>query len=537
MYFSHILAITAIILLSISLFFEFKRNLLMFQQNSYRPERYKKWLENSGESTSFIKLFGIFLALFGLAAFGVIRFVLIAYIIYAIVVSAKLGKQKYKKPLVVTNRIKRLSISIIFITFIIVGAVVLLSLNGMFGKPRALFSICITLLFVLSFSNVIIFLSYYLCKPLENRINKKFYEKAKAKLESLPNLKVIGVTGSYGKTSTKHFLHAILSEHYETLMTPGSFNTTLGVVRTINEYLKPYHQAFIVEMGAKQPKDIEEICRLVNPEYGILTSVGPQHLETFGTIENVRNTKFELIDSLPSSGWAILNNDYPMIAMRDVENCNVLRYSCLGKDNNINYYAHNVHYSSQGTSFTLEGPDNFSEDFQTQLLGEYNIANLTAAIAASILLEIPLSIIKYAVARIEPVEHRLSLRPLPSGILIIDDAYNSNPVGSQMAVEVLAEISRGKSIIITPGMIELGEKQFELNAKLGQHIAEKNIDYVVIVGQYNKEAILTGLERNDYPTERILYFDTFNEANAWMIAFCNPGDTVLIENDLPDTFK
>ena len=136
---------------------------------------------------------------------------------------------------------------------------------------------------------------------------------------------MIGITGSYGKTSTKHYLNRILSEQFEVCMTPGSFNTTMGVIRTIREYLKPYDTVFICEMGAKQPGDIKEICDLVHPSVGIITAVGEQHLESFKTIENVQRTKFELIDSLPADGLAIVNDDFEWVANRKVSDVECVR--------------------------------------------------------------------------------------------------------------------------------------------------------------------------------------------------------------------
>ena len=144
----------------------------------------------------------------------------------------------------------------------------------------------------------------WLLSPVERHINRHYYRDAEHRLQAMPGLKVIGITGSYGKTSTKHYLETILSEHFDVLMTPGSYNTTMGVIRTVREYLKPYHEVFIVEMGAKQRGDIKEICDLVHPGIGIITAVGEQHLESFKSIENVQATKFELVDSLPAGGLA-----------------------------------------------------------------------------------------------------------------------------------------------------------------------------------------------------------------------------------------
>ena len=531
-----LLAIITIIFEIIMLNFEFRRDLMMFQQNSYRPERYMRWLRQSGDTTSGRRLCGIFVALFCMSGFGVPRFALICATLFSIYVGAALARKKYKKPLVMTARAKRLLTVDFLVTLIIAGLVMSASFAGLLGKrPMPWYAIAVTLLVVYCISHIIMLISAFLLRPVEEGINRKFYNRAKETLESMPDLKIIGITGSYGKTSTKHYLHRILSEQMETLMTPGSYNTTLGVVRTVNEKLKPYHQAFIVEMGAKQNGDIKEICDLVHPLTGIITAVGPQHLETFKTIENVRDTKFELADALPRDGHAILNNDYEIIANRNVANCNAIRYSC--GENEADYIATEIEVVPEGTRFKLKSPDGRLLAFETRLLGKYNIANLSAAIIVALLMGLDEEKIRYSVSRIEPVEHRLSLKRLPSGVTILDDAFNSNPAGASMAVEVLSAMKTGRRIIITPGMIELGDRQFELNRKLGRQIAESGIDYAVVVGQYNKDAIAEGLEESGMNREHILYFNTFLEANAWMVAFAQSGDVVLIENDLPDTFK
>ena len=151
-------------------------------------------------------------------------------------------------------------------------------------------------------------------------------------------------------------------------------------------------------------------------------------------------------------------------------------------------------------------------------------------------LGMPIEKIRHAVARIEQVEHRLSMKRTPGGVTIIDDAFNSNPDGSRMALDVLASMKKGKRIIITPGMIELGDKQYEYNNRFGRKIAS-SADIAIIVGAYNRDAILMGLKDAGMPEEKVRAVDTFKEAQAVLGTLIAPGDTVLYENDLPDTFK
>ena len=528
-----IITIVVFILAYAALALSLRRDLTMFQQNSYRPERYRRWLKESGESTSGWRLGAIIIFLFSVTKFCPENVGIGAIGVFSLLYVISLARRKYKKPLAMTARATRIYITVCFLVAI-VAALGMVFLGDTVGERvyRAAWLMC-----GLCGVDYVIVAANWILKPIENRITKKYLLDARNRLEAMPDLRIIGVTGSYGKTTTKHYLQRILSEQYETLMTPGSFNTTLGVVRTIREYLKPYHEVFIVEMGAKQHGDIKEICDLVHPWGGIVTAVGPQHLESFKTIENVRDTKFELIDALPSDGLGVVNDDFPMIAGREVTNVKVLRYVVKNADDkNAVYRATDIEYSPNGTCFTVECPDGVRLKLVTRLVGECNISNILAAVAMARALGVNDDKIAYAVERIEQVEHRLSIRRIPGGMTIIDDAFNSNPVGSAMALDVLAAMKPGKRILVTPGMIELGNEQYELNKRFGEKAASC-CDIAIVVGHYNREAICKGLDLGHMPVEAIRQVDTFTQAQEVLRSIAAPGDTVLYENDLPDTFK
>ncbi len=523
-----ILQILTVIVAILDLYFVYSRDLMMLQQNSYRNERYLRWFHQAKESTTTGRIacmFALFVLLVEtkptlLACLVVIM--LLAWQAYS------LARRKYKKPLVRTKRVNRIFATMVAVT------VVIIALSWLFFGLEGFFAILVASLWV---SPMILLFSNWLLKPVEKHINKKFYDEAASILASMPQLKVVGITGSYGKTSTKHYLHRILSEHFSTTMTPGSFNTTLGVIRTVREYLKPYDEVFIVEMGAKQPGDIKEIAELVKPSAAIITAVGEQHLETFKTIENVQKTKFELVDSLPSDGFAVLNNDFEYVANREVGDVRALRYA-VSNIEGVDFKAEDIKYSSRGTTFRVVGGDlNEPLELHTSLVGECNVSNLLAAVIVALKLGVPAAKIKYAVSQIEQVEHRLSVKRVPGGLTIIDDAFNSNPTGSKMAVEVLGLMKdEGKRIIITPGMIELGDRQYDANRDFGCNIA-KNVDAAIVVGKYNREAILSGIEDGDMALENVYVVDSFSEAQQQLHKIAAPGDIVLYENDLPDTFK
>lgn len=514
-----------------------KHDVHMLQQNSYRLKRYWKYLRDDMTNMSrlvdvallFLVFSRLLPPLLSLLVVG-IAFLIKIYLIF--------GK-KFKKPLVFTRRVWRIYSVAALISLGLPLAVILTTgfKNNIFGIYAASTLSLGALLVVAIFSWAFVMLSVVILMPVESLINKRYWNEASSILRSMPDLKVIGITGSYGKTSTKHYLQRILSEQFDVLMTPGSYNTPMGVIRTVREMMKPYHKIFICEMGAKQKGDIKEICDLVHPDMGIITAVGPMHLETFKTIENVQSTKFELVDALPADGVAAINNDFEYCANRQVDNVKVFRY-CVGDKmaGESDYVADKIHYSAAGTTFDIKGPDGFEISLTTRLVGECNISNLIAAVIIALQLGMPAEKIKRGVAAIEQVEHRLSIKRTPGGVTIIDDAFNSNPAGSKMALEVLNGFREGKRIVVTPGMIELGEKQYELNEKLGESIA-KNCDIAIIVGMYNRNAIVEGILKEGFKKENLYEVENFESAQKVLSTMLSSGDTVLYENDLPDSFK
>ncbi|MDE5745351.1 MAG: UDP-N-acetylmuramoyl-tripeptide--D-alanyl-D-alanine ligase, partial [Paramuribaculum sp.] len=494
-------------------------------------ERYNRWLKTSGDSTSWVRLTGMCVFLLSLVGFSNGTWSMAILAAWAGGNVIYLQSRKYKKPLVWTPRCKRIYAVCALLIIIVIGGATIVFGNDEISR---LFSATVASVGCYCGSHIIIISAVWLLEPVEKKINRGYYREAENILRSMPGLKIIGITGSYGKTSTKHYLHRILSESFQTAMTPGSYNTTLGVIRTVREYLKPYDQVFIVEMGAKQTGDIKEICDLVHPSIGIVTAVGEQHLESFKSIENVQRTKFELVDSLPADGLAVINNDFPKIADREVSNCNCIRYAVTDTEG-AQWIAKDIAYSERGTSFTAVGPDTEIR-LTTRLVGDCNISNLLACVAVAVNLGVPADKIRYAVSRIEQVEHRLNLKRTPAGITIIDDAFNSNPTGSAMALDVLSRMKGGRRIIITPGMIELGDRTEELNRQFGQKIASC-ADIAIVVGHYNRDAIVDGIRSGGMAEEAVLMADSFAEAQILLQGFVKGGDTVLYENDLPDTFK
>ncbi len=494
----------------------------MFQQNSYRPRRWWRWWISSREFASRSQLLSLSAAV--VFAFTWHTAALLIYAAWAAVIAWAEFAMHYKIRLACTMRIRRLLTARTLLT------AAAITLTAIYAPEWSLSVAMITTLQGWSVAvNAV-------NTPMERAITRWYYNDARGILRSMPELIVIGITGSFGKTSTKNFLYRVLSERYNVLMTPGNFNTTLGVVRTIREQLKPYHQIFIVEMGAKQRGDIREICDLVHPSIGIVTSVGEMHLETFGSVENVARTKFELVEALPADGLGIINIDSEAAAAhRFTSKSKCVTYAI---DNPAaDYRAVGISYAAHETTFDVITPAGRHDGYMTHILGSGNLLNITAALAAADRLGIDVERQRAAVAQIRQIEHRLSMRN-SGGITILDDAYNSNPAGAAMALEVLGAFrTEGRRYVVTPGFVEMGARQYANNRELGRRMALSGCDAVFVVNEVNRSAICEGLADNGYPAERTHVVASFAEASAALAAIMRKGDVVLYENDLPDSFK
>ena len=306
----------------------------------------------------------------------------------------------------------------------------------------------------------------------------------------------------------------------------------MGVVRTIRESLQSTHEIFICEMGARHVGDIKEICDIVHPRHGVITSIGPQHLQTFFNMENIKNTKFELADALPEGGFLFLNGDNEYIREKAGEYPDKIFY--FSEADGKGYKATDIKVSNLGTEFTVVTPEGESQSYQTSLIGAHNVINIVGAIAVAHKLGISLKELRVPVRKIRPVEHRLQLRE-HGEVTIIDDAYNSNPVGSKVAVETLA-LFDGIKILITPGMVELGDAEDEYNFKFGTYAADC-CDYILLVGHKTTKAIREGVLSKNFPEEKCIVYDKLEEAMSYAYSIKGQGHKyILLENDLPDNY-
>lgn len=505
----------------------------MLQLEGYKTLGYLKWFRRNIRRI-FVESLPIYVFLILLPFLGFSEAVsLIAWgLVLLLTELIKLKRRgPVKKPLVFTMRAIRT-----FVTFM--GLNVLMSFYAL-GYLLQFSSFLISLGALLLISPLSMALTNVILVPVEALVQGYYLTSAKRKIRRLNRLITIGITGSYGKTSTKHFMATILSERYNVLMTPGSYNTLMGVTKVIRESLGEEHDVFVCEMGAKYRGDIRDLARLALPKIGVITSIGPQHLETLKSIENIIKTKFELVEELPPDGVAVLNGDNEYCARFAHQFANGRRVLFYGYEKfNPDFYvwAEDIKVTPKGSEFTVKTKDGQSFSCHTLLLGRHNISNILAGVAVALELGLTPKEIVRGIRKIEPVPHRLQVLRTSSGVTVIDDTFNSNPVGFREALACLREMEGGKKIVVTPGMIELGSIEYEENKKLGMLLSEV-CDYVILVGKRRAEPILEGLREKGFPSSKVEVVSNLEEAKARLSGILRAGDVVLFENDLPDNYS
>ncbi|MDD2447554.1 MAG: UDP-N-acetylmuramoyl-tripeptide--D-alanyl-D-alanine ligase [Tissierellia bacterium] len=495
-----------ILIIAVSIIFISKRSkyaLHMVQLEGYIPEDYKRWLDNNKDK---------------------------AY-------SLKENNQPIKKPLTFTQRARRLYNTNIVLNIIIllVPSIIYLSFDRIMTIYIYGFLLLIFGYILYKIQPLIMYISTIIIKPVEDKINMGFYVNAQEKIKARDDLNVIGITGSFGKTSTKFIVSTILSQKLNVLTSPESYNTPMGLSKVINNDLNQDHEVFVAELGARLIGEIREVAVLVQPKIGIITNIGPAHIETFKNIENIMKTKYELIDELPTDGVAIFNYDNEYIKkLADKTFKEKILYGLEDTDS-LNMYADNIVVSQFGSTFTLKDDEGNSVECKTKLLGKHNIYNILAGACVAKVLGFTFDEISFGISKIEPVDHRLNIINPGTGIIIIDDAFNSNPIGTKAALDVLSQFKEGKKIIVTPGMIELGEMEESANREFGVNIG-KVCDYVILVGEKRTEPIYEGLMETNFNKDNIFIVNNLEEASEQIGKIARPKDVVLFENDLPDNY-
>ena len=497
----------------------------MFQQGSYQYRSYWRYMKTHPVMT-LLPLTGLIPLLasgFGRKTLAAVTVILASELLCLLLLILLYRPRAAKKKLVITARVKRLIVTVAALYLLI--CLVALLFIGLSWWPFIMLVMLGAMV-----SPYMVLLANLINMPVEKGINRYYIRDARRMLQSCPNLKIIGITGSYGKTSVKYYLESLLGAQYDVLMTPESFNTPMGIVKTIRGSLRATHEVFLCEMGARHVGDIKEICDIVDPQIGVITSLGYQHLETFKSLDNIVGTKRELFDALPQGGPRFVKGDNDFVRQYGVDQGAVT----YGLAQNNTYRAYDLEYSEKGTSFCVQAPDGGRERFTTRLLGEHNVINITGAIAVAHELGIPLEKLKLPVHRLEGAPHRL--QPIARGnTVIIDDAYNSNPNGAHMALKTLERFN-GLRILVTPGMVELGEQEDHYNYELGKE-ASQCCDYIVLVGRKQTESIQKGVKDTDFDEGRLYVAENLLDAMEYVNSLnTDQKKIVLLENDLPDSY-
>lgn len=384
------------------------------------------------------------------------------------------------------------------------------------------------------YSPLFLIVAHILISPLENYQKQKTLTAAKKKLSKLPNLKIVAITGSFGKTSTKDILFTLLWKKYFVVKTPKSFNTPLGIAQTILEDLKENTEVFICEIGAYKKGEIKNLTKFLNPRIGIITAIAPQHLERFGSLENIAKAKFELVENLPKNGVTILNNesDWLQKLASHSSSGNVIFYG----DEENPFYASNIRTGIVGTTFQIHTPKGQTE-IKIPLTGEHHVQNFLAATAASLNLGLTLSEIKERAKLLLPTPHRMEIKKI-GNMILIDNSFNTNPKSAEASLNLLASFKENRKIVITPGFVELGKETAEANQEFGHDILCL-ADEVIIVGENAKKDLLEGMKDIYLNPEEFVHFAKSTQEALVLAQELTQGveTVVLLENDLPDQYS
>ena len=386
--------------------------------------------------------------------------------------------------------------------------------------------ILLDIILIFLFEPIILLVAHYITYPIEKLI-KTFYIKKASRILKRKKIIKIGITGSYGKTSTKNILKNILEEKYSVLATPKNYNTEMGLSKTILEMLSD-QQVFIAEMGARHKGDIKILADMVHPQYAIITTIGNQHLETFKTLKNIEDTKYELCED--EGRKIVFNGDSPS-TRRLYDRFQGEKYLCNVE--NSYAFSKNEKMNKDGCSFDLI-LNKSQYRVCTKLFGKTNINNIVTASALAKVMGIDDEVIVSAIEKLQPIKHRLEVVE-NENCTIIDDSYNSNVVGAKEALEVL-KCFDGEKIVVTPGFVELGSEQSKANFNLGCQIADV-ANHIIIMNDTNKNEILSGAISHNFERNNIHFADSRRKQKELLQMYVKKGSVVLFENDLPDNYQ
>lgn len=388
----------------------------------------------------------------------------------------------------------------------------------------------IKFVYLLYLTEIILLISQVLLTPVEALINKYYMNKAKKKIESINPL-IIGITGSAGKTSCKHYLYQMLKDKYITFMTPKSYNTVLGISKSINHDMNKFTEVAIIEFGASHKGDIKKSLRVARPNISLITNISIQHLETFKTVDNIIKEKCLLMESSDVHFYNV-NSKYKLSDDKKLYSFGLEKDVFIDSnlDNKIpSFYSSNIRYDKNGTRFDFHEKDK-CVTFETSLLGENNVINITSSIAICRYLGLDFDYLKTKVKLLMPVNARLEIIKRGNRV-IINDSFNSNKNGFIEALNVV-NLFESDKLIITPGIVTGGEKLKVINEEVSLKIIE-TCDKCFLV-----ESIATDYLRNVFDSNNYNYCVCDSFETAYNKAMNSESvKTILIENDITDVYK
>jgi UDP-N-acetylmuramoyl-tripeptide--D-alanyl-D-alanine ligase len=496
-----------------------------FQQEGYEPLRFVKWtgVRSMTDPAFWLSIVSVWL---------VVRWPIIVSVVF-VVIALVLGRvqpdprRSGKIPLKLTWRAGRilamsLVLTTVFWTFLL-GIYWGGGVGAGFVASAVLFA---TLPFVIILANAAL-------APYERSVRQQYEADAVRRVRTIAPF-IVGITGSYGKSSTKAMLAHILQFHAPTLAATGSINTLMGITRHIREELVFGHRFMVVEMGAFSTGSIRRLCQLTPPSAGLITAVGDMHLERFGSLDAIVTAKGELAEALPPDGMLVANADSPgaLKIARRAAGRKVLLYGETSPED-LDTRIANVVFSKDGTSFDLKTRDR-TFSCCTPLLGRPIVLNIAGAFTLARAVGVDGDLAVAALRTLKPVSNRLEV-VVENGVTWIRDAYNSNQVGFRAALEVAAALPAGRRFLVTPGVIELGADQFEVNRALARD-ASSVCDRTLVVAETNREAFVAG-HRDAGREDRLTPVAGRREAFGWLRDTAKEGDLVVLENDLPDLYE
>jgi UDP-N-acetylmuramoyl-tripeptide--D-alanyl-D-alanine ligase len=493
------------------------RWLRVAQREHYLPDSVSRfalrWWWRSGP----LNLFGLVAALAGLVL--ATRWPALAFVTAAVVSAGPigLGLRGSTSPLRWTRRLRTLA----SVWIVVQGAIVAVAAFSSYGATiSAAGALAVP---------AVVDVACLLTLPLEKRLADRYVRRAAQQLR-LVNPKIVAITGSFGKTSTKGYVTHLLAGTFGVVASPASFNNRAGLARAVNEHLAQGTEVFVAEMGTYGRGEIAELCSWMKPDVAVITAIGPVHLERFGNEDEICKAKSEIL--VEAESCVLVVDDMRLAALAD-------QVSAQGK---------RVWRVSSGREMQVDVMVVETEGRLDVRAQEAELAhgvpvsaragNVACAVAVALELGVPVAEITKRLSSLPTAQHRLQPQQSDGGFVILDDTYNANPAGARAALSLLAVSGEeGRSrVVVSPGMVELGRRQYEENYRFAEEAAGTATD-LVVVGRTNRKALVEGFRRaSSSDGTAPVVVEHRQQAVAWVHDHLGPGDAVLYENDLPDHY-